>query len=72
MPSTARRITLKGTLSQFLIGAGPPLHLTPELADTYADVPLLPVPLPFHHQFAVTLYHQTGLTPDQLAGTWTR
>jgi hypothetical protein len=71
MPSTARRVTLKGTLSQFLIGAGPPLHLTPELAATYADVPLLE-PIPFHHQFAVVLYHQTGLTPDQLAGTWVR
>lgn len=66
--TTARRVVLKGTISKFLIGAGPPVHLTPELDNAYRDVP--EVVVGYHDQFATGLLHQTGLTFDQIAGTW--
>mgnify|MGYP000397280250 FL=1 len=69
MPATARRVRLRGTLDVFLIGAGPPVHLTPELDASYADVPMVTVA--FHDQFAQGLFHQTGLTYKDLEGSWT-
>lgn len=66
---TARRVRLRGTLNVFLIGAGPPIHLTPELDKTLEAVPLVTVA--HHPQFAANLYAQTGLKPTDLVGTWT-
>lgn len=66
--TAARRVRLRGTLDVFLIGAGPPLHLTPELDAAYADVPLVEVAP--HAQFATNLWTQTGLAPGDLWGAW--
>jgi hypothetical protein len=65
--TTARRIQLKGTHNRFLIGAGPPLHLTPELDKAYAELPLIEVGS--HPQFARSL-SAAGFTPDLIVGTW--
>jgi hypothetical protein len=62
----ARRVRIKGTLNVFLIGAGPALHLSPELNDQYdaAGVPLVTVA--WHEQLAQGLLYQAGLDPDDL------
>jgi hypothetical protein len=65
---TARRIRLKGTINEFLIGAGPPLHLTGELAAAYAELPVIEVAMT--PQIARTLATQAGFTPELVVGRW--
>lgn len=65
--TTARRVRIRGTHNVFLIGTGPPVHLTPELHATYADIAL--VVIEPHDQFAKTLFHQTGLNLGDLVGS---
>lgn len=67
---TAIRIKLKGTVNEFLIGYGPPLHLTPELAKVYESVPVVEVAMT--PQLARTLSHQAGFTPELVVGTWVK
>jgi|CXWL01.1.fsa_nt_gi hypothetical protein len=62
--STARRVRIRGYHNVFLIGTGPPVHLTPELDATYTDVPLVVIDL--HTQFLEVLLWQTGLSVDNL------
>jgi hypothetical protein len=68
--NTARIVRLPGYLNTFLVGAGAPLHLTPELLTDYkaAGVPVVKLEAP-HAQFTAQLLAQTGLTPaDLVAG----
>lgn len=62
--NTARRVRIRGYANVWLIGAGPALHLTPELNTTYADVALLVVD--YHEQLVASLLHQAGLDADDL------
>jgi hypothetical protein len=63
-PMLARRVRIRGTANVFLIGAGPALHLTPELNAAYetAGVPLVVVA--WHDQFMTGLCVQSGIEPD--------
>jgi hypothetical protein len=61
---TARRVRIRGYANVWLIGAGPALHLTPELSDEYADIKLVVVA--YHEQFTASVLHQSGLEPDDL------
>lgn len=60
----ATRILFKGWKNQWLVGAGTPLHLTPELAQRYRDVPL--VECDPHPQAMKAILHQSGLTEADL------
>jgi hypothetical protein len=59
-----RRVRIKGYWNTWLIGAGPALHLAPELYDSYDDIELV-VCNP-HTQLLDALLHQSGLTEDDL------
>jgi hypothetical protein len=62
--NTARRVRIRGYANVWLIGAGPALHLTPELNDTYAGVELVVVA--YHEQLTASLLHQSGLDAADL------
>lgn len=62
--TTARRVRIRGYANVWLIGAGPALHLTPELNAEYSDVELVIVA--YHEQFAAGLLAQSGLDADDL------
>lgn len=62
--TTARRVRIRGYANVWLIGAGPALHLTPELNTTYDNVELVIVA--YHEQLAASLLHQSGLDASDL------
>jgi len=65
--NTARIVRLPGYLNTFLVGAGAPLHLTPELLEAYtaAGVPTVKLEAP-HAQFTAQMLAQTGLKQTDL------
>lgn len=64
--NTARIVRLPGYLNTFLVGAGPPLHLTPELFDSYRASGVPVVVIAPHDQFTAQVLRQTGLTAADL------
>lgn len=64
--NTARIVRLPGYMNTFLIGAGAPLHLTPELLDAYTDAGVPVVPIAPHPQFTKQVLAQCALTAADL------
>jgi hypothetical protein len=62
-PMIARRVKHPNYADIWLVAAGPALHLSPELNDTYLDVPLV---VSAHPQLLQTLLTQSGLTVADL------
>lgn len=65
--NTARMIRPRGYLDVWLVGVGPALHLTPEMADSYAadKIPMIVIEAPYS-QTLRALLAQSGLTEADL------
>lgn len=64
--NTARIVRLPGYLNTFLVGAGAPLHLTPELFDAYKAAGVPVVAIAPHAQFTKQVLSQCALTTADL------
>jgi hypothetical protein len=62
----ARRVRMRGTRNVFLIGAGPALHLTPELDAAYEREGVPAIVVEYHPQFALSVLAHTGLDAEDL------
>lgn len=64
--TTARLVRLPGYLNTFLVGAGTPLHLTPELFDAYKAAGVPVVAIAPHPQFTKQVLAQCALSTADL------